>query len=277
MTEPGIDTISRVTSPLIILGCGYIGSRLARAALAAGRPVRVCARSTGRLAPLGELGAQVKYVDAAMVKQLGPAMASMDGATVVYSIPPVTALPPGHAMRAALQAAAGGGVGCFIHLSSSGLYGDHPDDDTWIDEDTPTAHDDRAMAGVTTDEAAIALAHSLLDAARSGVSSSLLPLIDQGAPVDLRDSSGNSPLMLAAYHGHAELVGELVARGADVDLANDRGQSPLAGAAFKGFTEVARVLLEAGADPDLGTPSALETAKYFERAEIVSLIESRRR
>ncbi|QNN83214.1 ankyrin repeat domain-containing protein [Brachybacterium sp. Z12] len=129
----------------------------------------------------------------------------------------------------------------------------------------------------TTDEAAIALAHSLLDAARSGDSSSLLPLIDQGAPVDLRDSSGNSPLMLAAYHGHAELVGELVARGADVDLANDRGQSPLAGAAFKGFTDVAQVLLEAEADPNLGTPSALETAKYFERAEIVTLIESRRK
>lgn len=128
----------------------------------------------------------------------------------------------------------------------------------------------------TTDEAAIALAHSLLDAARNGDRAPLLSLIDQGAPVDLRDGSGNTPLMLAAYHGHAELVGELVARGADVDLANDRGQSPLAGVVFKGFTDVARVLLDAGADPDLGTPSALETAKYFERAEIVSLIESRR-
>lgn len=125
------------------------------------------------------------------------------------------------------------------------------------------------------DDDAIALANSMLDAARGGDSAPLLARIDQGAPVDLRDAAGNSPLMLAAYHGHAELVGELVARGADVDLANDRGQSPLAGVAFKGFTEVARVLLEAGADPDLGTPSALETAKYFERAEIVALIESR--
>lgn len=147
--------MGRVTAPLIILGCGYIGSRLARAALATGRTVRVCARSTGRLGPLGEVGAQVKYLDAAMVKQLGPAMASMDGATVVYSIPPVGALPPGHAMRAALQAAAGGGVACFIHLSSSGLYGDHPDDDTWIDEETSIATDDPAMAGVRSDEAAI--------------------------------------------------------------------------------------------------------------------------
>jgi nucleoside-diphosphate-sugar epimerase len=147
--------MAAVSSPLIILGCGYIGSRLARAALAAGRPVRVCARSTGRLAPLGELGAQVKYVDAAVVKNLGHAMASMDGATVVYSIPPVPQLPPGYAMRAALQAAAGGGIGCFIHLSSSGLYGIDPDDETWVDEDTPTAHDDPPMGGVNTDEASI--------------------------------------------------------------------------------------------------------------------------
>src|SRR5699024_3723027 len=85
-----------------------------------------------------------------------------------------------------------------------------------------------------------------------------------------------SPLMLAAYHGHAALVRELAARGADVDLANDRGQSPLAGAAFKGFTEVATALLEAGADPRLGTPSALEKARYFERAEIVALLDAPR-
>ena len=102
------------------------------------------------------------------------------------------------------------------------------------------------------DEAVIALATSLLDAAREGDGAMLLPLVDQGAPVNLSDSTGNSLLMLAAYHGHADLVHELAARGADVDRINDRGQSPLAGAAFKGFTEVAEQLVAAGADPDLG-------------------------
>lgn len=139
-------------TPLIILGCGYIGEHVARAALAAGRTVRVCARSTGRLAPLGALGAEVKFVDAAVPKQLTAALAGLPGATVLYSIPPVTALPPGQAMRAALQAAYGGGAKCFIYFSSSGLYGDSPDDDTWVDEDTPIATDDRAMANVLTDE-----------------------------------------------------------------------------------------------------------------------------
>lgn len=113
----------------------------------------------------------------------------------------------------------------------------------------------------------------MLDAARGGRSEELLGLIDQGAPVNLRDGSGNTPLMLAAYHGHAELVVQLAARGADVDLMNDRGQSPLAGAAFKGFTEVARALLEAGADPEAGTPSARETARYFAREEILALLD----
>jgi nucleoside-diphosphate-sugar epimerase len=138
--------------PLIILGCGYVGTRLARAALAAGRTVRVCARSTGRLIPLGELGAQVKYLDAGVPKQLGPAMSGLAGATVVYSIPPVGGLPPGVAIRAALQAAYGAGAECFILFSSSGLYGSEPDDETWIDEDTPLATDDPPMNNVKSDE-----------------------------------------------------------------------------------------------------------------------------
>ena len=139
-------------TPLIILGCGYVGTRLARAALAAGRTVRVCARSTGRLAALGPEGAQVKYLDAAVPKQLGPVLSGLGGATVVYSIPPVTSLPPGQAIRAALQAAYGAGAGCFVHLSSAGLYGSAPDDESWIDEATPIAHDDPPMMNVQSDE-----------------------------------------------------------------------------------------------------------------------------
>ncbi|HET9988397.1 MAG TPA: NAD-dependent epimerase/dehydratase family protein [Kofleriaceae bacterium] len=143
-------------TPLIVLGCGYVGSRIARAALAEGRTVRVCARGTGKLAPLGALGAEVKYLDAGIPKQLPLAVASLQGATVVYSIPPVTNLPPGQVLRAALQAAYGAGCGCFIYFSSSGLYGAGPDDDVWIDEDTPLAHDDPSMKNVIADEGEIA-------------------------------------------------------------------------------------------------------------------------
>ncbi len=39
--------------------------------------------------------------------------------------------------------------------------------------------------------------------------------------------------MLAAYHGHADIVKFLIQHGADPNRLNDRGQSPLAGAVFK--------------------------------------------
>src|SRR5271170_1771265 len=109
-------------NPVIVLGCGYVGARLTRAALAEGRVVRACARSTGRLAPLAALGAQVKHVDASVPKSFVAATSGLPGAIVVYSIPPV-GLPPGMAVRAALQAAHGGGAACVVYLGSSGLYG----------------------------------------------------------------------------------------------------------------------------------------------------------
>lgn len=124
----------------------------------------------------------------------------------------------------------------------------------------------------SAEDAALELARSLFDACRRGDAAAVLPYLDAGAPASMRDSSGNSLLMLASYHGHAELTAALAARGADVDAVNDRGQTPLAGAAFKGYDEVARALLAAGADPELGTPSARDTALYFGRTEISALL-----
>ncbi|GAB2532564.1 ankyrin repeat domain-containing protein [Brachybacterium huguangmaarense] len=127
-------------------------------------------------------------------------------------------------------------------------------------------------AGTPSDDDAIALAHAMFDACRTGEGAGVLPLIDAGAPASMRDADGNSLLMLAAYHGHADLVRELARRGADVDALNDRGQSPLAGAAFKGFDEVASALLEAGADPEAGEPSGRASAAFFGREAIAAMI-----
>lgn len=139
-------------------------------------------------------------------------------------------------------------------------------------ENDETAQDprteDRELPADQLQDAVVELAHAMLDMARHGDAARLLPLIDHGAPVDMRAADGNSLLMLAAYHGHAGLVEELARKGADVDLANDRGQTPLAGAVFKGFEDVARVLLDAGADPDKGSPSARESAVFFGRQAI---------
>lgn len=47
--------------------------------------------------------------------------------------------------------------------------------------------------------------------------------------------------MLAAYHGHNQLVKFLIEHGADSNRLNDRQQSPLAGAVFKKEDDVIEV------------------------------------
>lgn len=104
----------------------------------------------------------------------------------------------------------------------------------------------------------------VFDLARQGADV-LLDLVDAGLPVELADDAGNSLLMLAAYHGHADLTAGLAERGADVNRRNANNQAPLAGAVFKNEADVIRVLVEHGADPDAGTPSARATAQMFGR------------
>lgn len=127
----------------------------------------------------------------------------------------------------------------------------------------------------TPDPEVVELATKVFDLARGGDTGTLAAYVDAGVPVNLTNDRGDSLLMLAAYHGHAPSVTALVARGADPDRANDRGQTPLAGAVFKGEDAVIRALLDAGADPAAGTPSALDTARMFGKADLLELFGAR--
>jgi len=119
----------------------------------------------------------------------------------------------------------------------------------------------------------IELATRLFDMARTGDSAHLAAYVDAGVSPNLTNQRGDSLVMLAAYHGHAEAVRALLERGADADQPNDRGQTPLAGAVFKGEEDVIRALLDGGADPSAGQPSALATAQVFERPDLIALLE----
>ncbi|MER7198422.1 hypothetical protein CG723_34485 [Streptomyces sp. CB01635] len=121
------------------------------------------------------------------------------------------------------------------------------------------------------DPEVVELATKIFDLARRGESEQLAAYVDAGVSPDLTNDRGDSLVMLAAYHGHAEAVRALLARGADADRANDRGQTPLAGAVFKGADDVIRALLDGGADPAAGTPSAVDTARMFAKAELLEL------
>jgi nucleoside-diphosphate-sugar epimerase len=221
-----VDTLSArhdpYVTPLIVLGCGYVGSRIARAALAEGRTVRVCARGTGKLAPLGALGAEVKYLDANVPKQLPLAVASLKGATVVYSIPPVSNLPPGQVVRAALQAAYGAGCGCFIYFSSSGLYGAAPDDDAWVDEDTPLAMDDPSMKNVLSDETEISNCN--FDRLRL-VTLRLAPVYGPGRGVRNRILKGDYKLLDEGQHATSRIYIDDLVRVVRAAEARDAARS----------------------------------------------------
>ncbi|MFE4873992.1 ankyrin repeat domain-containing protein [Streptomyces sp. NPDC056682] len=121
------------------------------------------------------------------------------------------------------------------------------------------------------DPEVVELASKVFDLARHGDAEALAAYVDAGVPVNLTNDRGDSLLMLAAYHGHADAVSALLARGADADRANDRGQTPLAGAVFKGEDAVIKALLAGGADPSAGTPSAVDTARMFGKAELLAL------
>ncbi|MER7449265.1 ankyrin repeat domain-containing protein [Nocardia beijingensis] len=127
------------------------------------------------------------------------------------------------------------------------------------------------MSADEIDPELLELAAKVFDFARRGDTARLAAYVDAGVPVDLTNDAGDSLLMLAAYHGHADAVAALLQRSADPDRANDKGQTPLAGAVFKGETEIVRQLAAAGADPDAGTPSARDAAVMFGRTELLEL------
>ncbi|MDJ1370830.1 ankyrin repeat domain-containing protein [Gulosibacter molinativorax] len=109
----------------------------------------------------------------------------------------------------------------------------------------------------------IELANRLFDYARQGRTEELAAYLDAGAPVNMRNASGDTFLTLAAYHEAPATVQMLIERGIDIEAANDRGQRALTCAVFKQDAESTRVLLVAGADPDAGQPSARGTAEVF--------------
>jgi uncharacterized protein len=121
----------------------------------------------------------------------------------------------------------------------------------------------------------VELATRLFGLARAGASGRLVAYVDAGVDPNLANHKGDSLVMLAAYHGHAETVRALLSKGADANRPNDRGQTPLAGAVFKGEADVIDALLAGGADPQAGEPSALATARMFERDDLVAQLQRR--
>jgi len=67
-------------------------------------------------------------------------------------------------------------------------------------------------------------------------------LIDGGAAVNFTDANRNTPMILAAGHGHDDIVQLLLDRGADPSMANKEGLNAQATAEHKGYTALAEFL-----------------------------------
>ena len=92
----------------------------------------------------------------------------------------------------------------------------------------------------------------LHDAANKGNLHRVKTFVEQGVDKDECDSEGWTPLLLASFNNHIDVVHYLVEKGAavDKDSTNAIHSTPLCTAAHHGHLEVARILLENGADKD---------------------------
>ena len=124
-------------------------------------------------------------------------------------------------------------------------------------------------------EEEFAFLRSMFDLARAGDTAGLAEAVDAGVPVNLTNGSGDTLLILAAYHDHPDTVRALLERGADHARVNDRGQTALGAAVFRRSERSVTALLAAGADPALGPRSALDIARFFDLPEMRALLEER--
>jgi uncharacterized protein len=91
-------------------------------------------------------------------------------------------------------------------------------------------------------------------------------LLAAGAIVDVtRRDDAFTPLLAAAQEGYAyaEVAALLLADGADPDRVDSDERTPLIAAAFRGHADVVQRLLDAGADPDLARRSDRVSALHL--------------
>ncbi|KAM7410352.1 hypothetical protein PAMA_001678 [Pampus argenteus] len=92
-----------------------------------------------------------------------------------------------------------------------------------------------------------------------------------------KSNLGWTPLHLACYFGHKDVVEELLKAGADVNLPNNIGDTPLHKAAFTGRKEVVMLLLHYDACATIINGTAQIPKDVTQNAEIRSMLEAAER
>ena len=92
---------------------------------------------------------------------------------------------------------------------------------------------------------------ALISAVKTGDTESVVELLDEGVPVDIKDDEGLSLLHWAAQGGHVTTMRLLIRRGCNVDSVDDKGITPLHLAAAMGQTKSVRELIRKRASKSL--------------------------
>ncbi|MEP6819138.1 MAG: ankyrin repeat domain-containing protein [bacterium] len=103
-------------------------------------------------------------------------------------------------------------------------------------------------------------------------------LLNAGAKVNLKDDAGNTALMQAATADNLEAIKALLDAGAEVDTKNKEGRTALMLAASEGHVNIVRTLVLAGADisaTDEDGMNALAHAADNDHAAVVRFLKSK--
>ena len=120
----------------------------------------------------------------------------------------------------------------------------------------------------------------LMAATTLGFNNIARTLIHYDANINVRNEYGHTSLLCAAMAGNNNMIGILLGLGADVNGVEAYGRTPLHVAAYAGHVSTVRFLLERGADINVrgtfgnGRLTALETASYYGRTNVVALLQS---
>ncbi len=120
---------------MLVVGCGYVGRRVARLLQAEGHDVAAVVRGSASVARLGALGVHAWAADLDSIAGGGSPALPVDDCPVFYFVPPPGEGREDGRLRAWLNARETGVPGRVVYISTTGVYGDCGGD--WVEEDRP--------------------------------------------------------------------------------------------------------------------------------------------